>query len=83
MSSFTGCDCNPFGAQRSDCGQDHGACLCKPGVKGHFCDTCVDDDSPVSFDVCGTEGVYTDELSLSQSNLGYLKIILTHLSFDF
>ncbi|XP_078339118.1 agrin-like isoform X9 [Crassostrea virginica] len=49
------CDCNPFGAQRSDCGQDHGACLCKPGVKGHFCDTCVDDDSPVSFDVCGTE----------------------------
>lgn len=66
MSSFTGCDCNPFGAQRSDCGQDHGACLCKPGVKGHFCDTCVDDDSPVSFDVCGTEGVYTDELSLSQ-----------------
>lgn len=83
MSSFTGCDCNPFGAQRSDCGQDHGACLCKPGVKGHFCDTCVDDDSPVSFDVCGTEGVYTDELSLSLSNLGYLKIILTHLSFDF
>lgn len=83
MSSFTGCDCNPFGAQRSDCGQDHGACLCKPGVKGHFCDTCVDDDSPVSFDVCGTEGVYTDELSLSQSNLGHLKIILTHLSFDF
>lgn len=83
MSSFTGCDCNPFGAQRSDCGQDHGACLCKPGVKGHFCDTCVDDDSPVSFDVCGTEGVYTDELSLSQSNLGYLKIILTHLSFEF
>ena len=83
MSSFTGCDCNPFGAQRSDCGQDHGACLCKPGVKGHFCDTCVDDDSPVSFDVCGTEGVYTDELSLSQSNLGLQKIILTHLSFDF
>ena len=83
MSSFTGCDCNPFGAQRSDCGQDHGACLCKPGVKGHFCDTCVDDDSPVSFDVCGTEGVYTDELSLSLSNLGYLKIILTHLSFEF
>ena len=66
MTSSTGCDCNPFGAQRSDCGQDHGACLCKPGVKGHFCDTCVDDDSPVSFDVCGTEGVYTDELSLSQ-----------------
>ncbi|XP_056008873.1 LOW QUALITY PROTEIN: agrin-like [Ostrea edulis] len=49
------CDCNQFGAARRDCRQDDGACVCKPGVKGHHCDKCEVDDNPVSFDVCGME----------------------------
>lgn len=57
LFSFTGCDCDQFGANRTDCHQDNGKCLCKDGVKGHHCDICEADDFKVSFDVCGMKGV--------------------------
>eukprot|EP00105_Crassostrea_gigas_P027037 XP_011448233.1 PREDICTED: agrin isoform X6 [Crassostrea gigas] len=49
------CNCDQFGANRTDCHQDNGKCLCNNGVKGHHCEVCEADDSPVSFDVCGTK----------------------------
>ncbi|XP_061162516.1 agrin-like [Saccostrea echinata] len=63
------CDCNQFGSTRSDCKQNDGGCVCKPGVKGHKCDTCERDDSPVSFDVCGqdVQTIYNPEHSCTRS----------------
>ena len=39
LFSFTGCDCNLEGVLPEIC-DDHGRCLCRPGVEGPQCDAC-------------------------------------------
>ena len=51
--SLPACLCSPFGSVRSDCEQNTGRCVCKPGILGAKCDTCPNGDKVTS---SGCEG---------------------------
>lgn len=49
VSFFAGCDCNLEGVLPEIC-DDHGRCLCRPGVEGPQCDSCR--SGSYSFPIC-------------------------------
>ena len=54
VSFFVGCDCNLEGVLPEIC-DDHGRCLCRPGVEGPRCDSCR--TGSYSFPICQGEWV--------------------------
>lgn len=46
------CDCEPYGSTGSDCDPTTGICICKKGLTGPRCDTCVAARHEFVHDIC-------------------------------
>ncbi|XP_026465254.1 agrin-like [Ctenocephalides felis] len=88
LTEFDGCkrcECDIYGSLRSDCDQNSGKCVCKPGVIGAKCDLCKLSRNAPGPDLCEDNASYgnggqlpRDEPQQTKSVRHLMKVPGTH-----